>query len=104
MVQPASGIVAEEVVRAEPAEGRAGGGRGAERRAAAVRVGEYGSDVACVLAARREVRFAIGPRVVGARGDDVDLLDRQVADVGQPQAAADRIEAEAERVAEAVGE
>ena len=44
------------------------------------------------------------PCIVSAHGDDVDLLDRHVADVTEPERPGDGIEPEAKRVAEAACE
>src|SRR5581483_7665878 len=112
VVDVAAGAVAEEVVAVERAERGArepaADDARAERRdpalagaGSAVRVVEDRVDVAGLLAARREDRLAVRPGVVAAGGHDVDLLEREVADVGEPELAGVRVEAEAERVPEA---
>ncbi len=69
-----------------------------------MRVREERVDVARQLAARGERALAVRPGVVAARRDDVELLDREIADVGHPEPARHRIESEAEGIAEAGGE
>src|SRR5262245_56627978 len=44
------------------------------------------------------------PAVVVSRGDDADLLEGKIADVGDPQVPRERIEAHAEGVTKAPGE
>src|SRR5262249_4198024 len=89
-----------EVAAREPAADDAS----SERAASAVRIGEDGGDVPRVRAAVWLRALAVRPGVVAPRGDDVDLLDREIPDVCEPQLAGEGIEAEPEGVAEAVGE
>src|SRR5262249_41135893 len=77
---------------------------GAERGPAGMRIREDRIDVAGLLAAAGQRALAVRPRVVLAAGDDVDLLDREVADVADPERVRVGIEAHPERIAEPVRE
>src|SRR5262249_28266333 len=76
---------------------------GAEGPRPAVRIGEDRIDVAGLLAARRQRPFTVGPGEIAPGDADVDLLDREVADVSDPELVRRGVEAHPERIAEAVG-
>src|SRR5262245_52777886 len=71
--------------------------------AASVRVEEERVDVAGLLATGRERRLAVRPAVVVPRGDDADLFEGEITDVGNPEVSSEGIEAHPEGIAEAPG-
>src|SRR5262249_58222409 len=88
-VDDARGAVAEHVVPGERPEGatreRAADHAGAERAGATVQVGEDRVDVAGPFAPGGQRALAVRPAIVPAGDSEVDLLDRQVADVPDPE-------------------
>src|SRR5262249_8111312 len=88
-VDDARGAVAEHVVPGERPEGatreRTADQAGAERAGATVQVREDRVDIAGPLAPGGQRALAVRPAVVAAGDPEVDLLDRQVADVPRPE-------------------
>src|SRR5262249_49008642 len=107
VVDDARGAVPEHVVAGEHPEGaareRTADEAGPERGGPRVQVREDRVNIAGALAAGRKRALAVRPAVVPPGDPEVDLLDRQVADVPDPERPAAGVEAHAERVAEPVG-
>src|SRR5262249_60922973 len=107
VVDDARGAVPERVAAGERPEGaareRTADEAGPERGGARVQVREDRVDIARALAAGRKRALAVRPPVVAPGDTEVDLLDRLVADVPDPEPAGATVEAHPEGVAEPVG-
>src|SRR5262249_25912887 len=106
-VDDARDAVAEHVVASQRSEGaareRTTDQAGAQRARAAVQIGEDRVDVAGPFAAGWQRALTVWPAVVPPGDPEVDLLDRLVADVPDPERPGAAVEAHPEGVPEPVG-